>query len=120
MPLLASIIGAIASGVVAVLSRIMAYQYALKLASYTAWITVFTAFLLAVYSCMRFLMNTVQAIFTYGGGTGTLALIKQGFGMGLGMLIPSNAGSVMGCIASVWIACQIYKIQRDGIHNYSK
>jgi hypothetical protein len=115
MPLLASFIGAIATGLVAVLSRMMAFDLALKYAAYIAWIAVFSAFVTAVFVCTQGLVSAFSGMFSASGNT-----IVHGFGVGLGMFIPSNAGTVMGCVASVWIASQIYKIQKQGMHHYSK
>lgn len=116
MPLLATFIGTIASGLVAVFSRFMAFGLALKFAAYGAWIAVFSIFVTTVFACVTGLSTMLQAMFN----SGTANAVVKGFGMGLGMLIPSNAVAVMSCLASVWIACQIYKVQKQGMHNYSK
>jgi hypothetical protein len=116
MPLLAAFIGTLASGLVAVFSRFMVMRYALNLASYTAWIVVFGVFVSTVFACVTGLSNMLQAMFN----SGTSNAVVKGFGMGLGMFIPSNATAVMSCLASVWIACQIYKVQKQGMHHYSK
>jgi hypothetical protein len=124
MPLLAAFIGNLAAGLVAVLGRFMSLRLAMKLASYTAWITVFTAFVASVFICTSGLVAGFSAMFASASGGWSLgsaeSAIISGFGMGLGMFIPANAATVVSCMASVWIACQIYKIQRDGMHNYSK
>jgi hypothetical protein len=120
VPLLATLIGGIASGLVAVFSRFVAFELALKLASYVAWIGVVTVFAGSVFVCTAGLMSAASAIAAGGGGTGNGAAILGMFLMGLGMFIPANASTVIGCMSSVWIACQVYKIQKQGMHHYSK
>lgn len=118
MPLLAKLIAAIATGAIAVFSRFMSFSLALKFASYTAWIAVLTAYLASVYVCITSLRTMVVSFLGSTGGIN--GGIGSAFAMGVGMLIPSNAAGVLSCVASVWIATQVYKIQKDGIHNYSK
>lgn len=110
MPLLALFIGSLATALVKVFEQFFSLHLALKLASYVTWITVLTAFLASVYTCMSLLKVAIVA--------GLAALPR--LGMGVSFFIPANAGAVIGCIASVWIACQIYKIQKHGISNFSK
>ena len=123
MPLLAAFIGNLAVGLVAIFSKFMALDLALKFASYLAWMTVFAIFVGSVTACVFALSNTIQAGFAWAQGwslgSATSAIVS-GFGTGLGMFIPANATAVITCVSSVWIACQIYKIQKTGIHNYSK
>jgi len=114
MPLFATLIGSLASAFVSLFSTFMGYKYALKLAAYTVWITVFTAFLTAVYVCMSSLYGMVSGLSTGGGGGGT-GWVSYFF-MGVGMFIPANAGAVIACVGSVWIATGIYKFQKDAIH----
>jgi|SRR6185369_2375163 len=118
MPLLAALIGGIATGLVSVLGRMMALDLALKFASYIAWISVLTAFLGTVFVCATSLNAAVRAAITGAGGINGGML--SAFAMGLTMLIPANAGGVLACVASVWIASSIYKIQKHGISNFSK
>jgi len=122
MPLLAQFIGWLATQFVGVFSQVMAFGLALKLGAYAAWIVVLGAFLGSVVVCLGSLWNVVSGIFGTGGVSLTLGAGGglAWFGLGLGMFIPSNAGMVMSCVASVWFASSLYKIQRDGIHNYAK
>lgn len=114
MPLLAAFIGTLASGFVAVLSKFFSLDLALKYASYLTWITVLGVFLSTVVVCITGLYNLIfSSVSAAGAFAGRLA-------MGLGMLIPANAGACLACVSSVWIACQLYKIQKQGIHNFSK
>lgn len=113
MPLLAAFIGTLAGGIASLLARFLAFNVALKIAAYASWIAVFTAFLASVIVCCSTLF---QMMASAGGGGGW----SSKFFMGLGMFIPVNATAVMSCIASVWIATSIFKIQRIGIENFSK
>lgn len=117
MPLLAAFIGNLAVGLVAVFSRFMSYSLALKLAAYTAWIVVLGAFVTSVFVCVNSLVGMLGAFF--GGGTLNGGIVSA-FMLGLSIFIPANAAAVIGCLGSVWIACQVYKIQKEGMHNYSK
>ena len=121
MPLLAGFIGAITGGLASFLARFIGFGLALKLASYMAWIATFTVFLTSVYVCCSSLYQMMSSMVGSGGGGGGGGGNWVGyFWMGLGMFIPSNAGAVIACISSVWIATSIFKIQRVGIENFSK
>lgn len=117
MPLLATFIGSIASALVGLFSRFMSFKLALRFASYTTWLAVFGAFLVSVYVCISGLYGMAGGLLsgTNDSGISWVSL----FFMGVGMFIPANAGAVLSCFASVWLATSIYKIQRDGIQNYS-
>ena len=119
MPLLSKLFAFIATGLVAVLGRFMSYTMAAKFASYTAWITIVGAFLASVFVCISSLLTAVQAVFSSAGG-GVNGGLVSALGMGMGMLIPANAGGVLACVASVWMATAIYKMQQFGIANFSK
>jgi len=117
MPLLATLIGSIASALVELFSKFMGFKLALKFASYTTWLAVLAAFLISVYVCLSSLFGMASGLGS-GGGSGGVSWVRL-FWMGLGMFIPPNAGAVMSCIGSVWISTSLYKIQKDGIQNYS-
>lgn len=117
MPLLAALIGSMASGLASFFATWIGYQAAIKLAAYITWIAVFTAFFAAVFTCVN---SLYQMMAQSGGGGGGGAGWASYFWMGLGMFIPQNASAVMGCVASVWISTSIWKIQRVGIENFSK
>lgn len=114
MPLLAAFIGSLASGFVTVLSKFFSLDLALKYASYLTWLTVLGVFLGTVIVCLTSLYGL---IFSSASAAGPLAGKLL---MGLGVLIPGNALACTSCLSSVWIACQLYKIQKQGIHNFSK
>lgn len=118
MPLLAAFIGSISTALVSFFARFLSMQVALRLASYGAWLVVFGTFLASVYICMSALYAAIRA-FLDGANPGDGAWWRFLL-MGIGMFIPQNAGAVVSCVSSVWIATSIYKIQKDGIHNYSK
>lgn len=115
MPLFAGFIGTIATALATFFAQFMGFKLALKLAAYLTWLSVFTAFLATVYICVNSLYTGASALFNGGGGGGGWLSY---FGMGLGMFIPGNAGAVMSCVGSVWIATGIYKFQKDAIHSF--
>lgn len=116
MPLLATFIGSIASALASLFGQFMGFKLALKLAAYTAWMLVLVAYVVSVRVCLDSLFSLVGTLIS-GAGAGGAGWVSYFF-MGVGMFIPSNAGAVMACIGSVWIATSIYKIQRHGISNY--
>jgi hypothetical protein len=118
MPLLAGLIGSIATALVGFFARFLSFKLALKFASYTTWLAVFGAFLISVYVCLSSLYGMVSGLLSGSNGSG-ISWVSMFF-MGVGMFIPANAGAVVACVGSVWIATGIYKIQKDGIQNYSK
>ena len=114
MPLLATFIGSIASALAGFFARFLSFKVAIQLASFLTWLGVITAFAATVHVCLSSLYSMAAA--SGVGGPGWV----QKLWMGLGMVIPSNAGAVLSCLGSVWIATEVYKIRKAGIHNYSK
>jgi len=113
MPVFATLFGAIATSFVTLFSTYFSFKVALKLAAYTTWMVVFTAFLGSVYVCINSLYSMVN---TWGAGAGGGASTwVRFFWVGLGMFVPSNAGAVIACISSVWIATAVYKVQKQGM-----
>ena len=114
MPLFATLFGSFASALASLFSLFFGYRTALKLAAYTAWIAVFSALLVSVFVCVSSLMSGVIS------AAGSLGIgWPSRFLMGLGVFIPSNAVSVMACVASVWISTSIYRVQKDGIFGFA-
>lgn len=122
MPLLATFIGSLSSALVGLFSRFLSFKVALRFASYTTWIAILSALLVSVYVCLSSLYAFVGAFVSggVGGGSGLSGSMVSMFFMGVGVFIPANAGAVISCIGSVWIATSVYRIQKDGIENYSK
>lgn len=114
MPLFATLFGSLATALASLFSLFFGYKTALKLAAYTAWIGILSALLVSVFVCVSALMSGVYAA-AAGLSLGWVAR----FLMGLGMFIPSNAVTVMSCVASVWIATSIYRVQKDGIFGFA-
>lgn len=112
MPLFAKLFGGFAAGLTALLSTIMGYQLALKLAAYTAWMVTLTAWITTMLICVRAMWNLVAAFFSGGGSWST---VSGAIAFGLGVIVPSNAGTVLACCSSVWLGTCIYKIQKHGI-----
>lgn len=113
MPLFATLFGSIASALVSLFARFVGFKTALKLAAYTTWIAVFTAFLIAVFVCVSSILSYVTSFGSLGG----FAWVRF-FWMALGMFIPANASAVMSCVGSVWIATNIYRVQKQGIFGF--
>lgn len=114
MPILARYIGSVAIFFSEIFAKYLGQKAAISLGSFLAWLSVLTAFVTTVSVCLNSLHSTVQA------GVATAGPWAAKAAMGLGMFIPSNAGAVLSCMASVWIGCAVYKIRKTGIHNYSK
>lgn len=115
MPLLATLVASIAGGLASLLSVIMGYQLALKLAAYTVWITITGIFVTSTFACITAMWSMMVGYFGGGGGMHTLS---GALAMGLSVIVPSNAATVMACCQSVWIATQVYKLQKQGLINF--
>ncbi|TAM39760.1 MAG: hypothetical protein EPN61_12025 [Burkholderiaceae bacterium] len=111
MPIFAKLFGAFGVGLVALLSQFMAARVAVKLAAYLTWMAIVVSMVTTTAFCVGNLMDMVAA-FISGGGAGAAG---HYLAMGIGMFIPSNAGAVMGCIASVWLITSVYKLQKTGV-----
>ena len=121
MPILAVLITSLASALASFFVKFVSVGLAVKLAAYTAWMAVFTAFLISVYVCVSSLLTMTQSMGGGGGGGGGGgADWVSYFWMGLGMFVPANAGAVLSCVASIWIATYIYKTQQRAIFNFAK
>jgi hypothetical protein len=114
MPLFATLMASSLSAMVGFFARFMSLQLAQKIAAYTLYIATTLAFLASVYICLSSLLGYVTGFAVPGGSLGWVAR----FLMGLGMFIPANAGAVLACVSSVWIGTSIYKVQKQGLHNY--
>lgn len=115
MPLLATLMASLAGGIASLLSIMMGYKLALKLAAYTTWIAVTTAFLAATFVCVSSLWNMAAGYFSGGGG---MATVSGAIAIGLGIIVPSNAAVVLSCCSSVWIAASVYKLQKQGLIHF--
>lgn len=115
MPLFATLVGSIASGLAALLSTVVGFKLALKLAAYTVWIAVTAAFVATTVTCISSLWFMASSYFSGSGGT---ASISGAIAMALGIIVPSNAATVLSCCSSVWIAAQVYKLQKQGIIHF--
>lgn len=113
MPLLATLVGSIAGALTTFFASFLSFKVALKLAAYVTWLGIFTAFLVSVYVCVSSLYGMAAALLSgvNGSGIGWVGM----FFMAVGMFIPANAGAVVACVGSVWIATGIYKFQRDAV-----
>jgi hypothetical protein len=115
MPLFAGLVLSLCNGFFAVFGQFLAMRTAVKLAAFSALVTIATAFLLTVAVCLSSLYSMSSALVNGAGAAGGWI---AAFFMGVGMFIPSNAGAVMACIGSVWIATSVYKFQRDAVLNF--
>lgn len=115
MPLFATLMASAFSGLVGFFARFFALNLAQKLAAYAMYITVTVAMVASVLGCLHALVGML-ASFSVGGGV-SFSWVRYFF-IGVGMFIPSNAAGVLSCLASVWILTSIYKVQKQGLHNY--
>jgi hypothetical protein len=101
MPLFAKLFAAAAAWLGSLASTVMWYIHFVAWARRVAIVTILLAWTAAVTACLNSLIGAVAA-----GVSGPYA---TRFAEGLGMFIPANAGAVMACVASVWLACFVYK-----------
>lgn len=111
MPLLATFLGWAVVALANFFGRWMLAQTAMKIAGYVVFLGLVTAFTVAVSGCLA----TLSGYLTGGGGGGGGAGWLRYFWMGVGIFIPANAGGIMSCMASVWVACQVFKMQKIGV-----
>jgi hypothetical protein len=115
MPLFAGLLLSLCNALASVFIRFMSIEAAVKLAAYVSWIGLLAALLSSVYVCLSSLYGFASALFSgVGGSSGFLKM----FFMGLGLFIPANAGAVMSCVASVWLATNIFRVQSFAIRNF--
>lgn len=115
MPLFATLVMGLANGFYLVFGSFLAMKTAVKLAAFAALITIVSAFLVTVFICISALHTMIAGLLS-GGGAGAEWISR--FFMAVGMFIPANAGAVIACIGSVWIATSIYKFQRDAVLSF--
>lgn len=115
MPLLAAFLGSAIGALASFFGKFLTEKVAISLASFLAWMSVLTAFILSVSACL----NALYAVAGSGGGGGGAGWLHY-FWMGLGMFIPANAGAVMSCIGSVWIGTEVYKIRKTGVQVFGR
>lgn len=116
MPLFASLVLGMGNAFVTLFSKFLGIHAALRLASYLTFIAVTAAFVASVYVCVGGILTYLSS-FTLG--TGSSGNWVGYFMMGLGMFIPANAGGVLTCIGSVWLGCNIYRLQAIGTIKFS-
>lgn len=116
MPLLSNLLASLVGGLASLLSTIMGYSLALKLAAYTTWIAVTGAFLISVMVCLTSLWSMAAGYFSGSGGMNT---VPGAIAIGLGVIVPSNAATVLSCCSAVWIAANVYKLQKQGLFHFS-
>jgi len=104
MPLFATLVSGAINGLISFYSLVLGYQQAIAWARRTFIVLLMVAFFAAVKVCVGSLLGMVAS-----------SAIPSGFAMGLGMFIPSNAGPVLACLGSVWLACVTYRLKLDGL-----
>jgi hypothetical protein len=119
MPLLANLIGLLASFFWGIFSKYMASRLALQVAGYTAWIAVLAAFAASVLVSMQALSSGLQAAYS-ALGSPSPSNWPGYIAMGIGMVIPSSAPSILGFVAAVWIATSVVRIKKQGIEHFTK
>lgn len=115
MPLLAGLLASLSSAFAAFFVQFLSLRVAAKLAAYSAWMVLMSAFLVSVFVCV----SSLLAMLTTGpgsgaGGPGWLSY----FMMGVGIFIPANAAAVMSCVGSVWIATYVFQTQAKALATY--
>lgn len=85
-------------------SNIMWYIHFVDWARRAFIVALGVAFLAAVTTCVSGLLSALS-------GSG----LPSRFLMGLGMFIPSNASAVLSCVATVWLACVVYRLKLEAI-----
>lgn len=118
MPLFATLVLNLGAALVSLFSRFLGIHAALKLASYVTYISITVAFTAAVYVCVGGLLSGLQSGVSGFGAPSSVNWVGY-FGMGIGMFIPANASGVISCVGSVWIACNVYRLQAIGIIKFS-
>lgn len=108
MPIFAGVLIAALQGLITFFGWFLSAQLAIQWARRVFIIAVMAAFFVAVKVCVGTLLSALAGA---GGGGGLLAW----FLMAVGMFIPSNAGPVLSCLGSVWIACVVYRLKVDGL-----
>lgn len=111
MPFFATLVSGLFNGLLAFFSSFLSYQLAIAAARRTMIVGLMVAFFAAVTTCVNLLLTAVSNFFSGGGGGSLL----EWFVMAVGMFIPSNAGAVLSCLASVWVACVTYRLKMDGL-----
>lgn len=112
MPLFAALFSSIAGGFATLLAAIVSRDLAMKGAAYSAYIAITATFLAATFVCISSLWNMAASFASDSGGIDT---IGGAIAIGIGVLVPSNAATVLSCCAAVWSASQVYKIQKTGV-----
>jgi len=115
MPLLAGLIGAIASGLTGFFASMMSLQLAMKFAAYTTWIVLAAAYFASVFVFVNSLWMMASAYFSTSGGVATAS---GAISLGLSTIIPANAATVLACCSAVWISTQVYKLQKLAIFTF--
>ena len=103
MPLLAALFAGTMRFVMASFIYVFGVQQGIKWAERAFVAAIAVAFFVAVGVCVSSLLGTISA--GMSGLSGWLAK----FWMGVGMFIPSNASAVIACVASVWLACVVWR-----------
>lgn len=112
MPVFAAYIGSLFSGLVGVFAQFMSVQLAIKFAAYTAWIALTVAFVAGVVTCIQTMVDMLS-MFANGSGW------WRWFFIGLGMFIPVNGAAIISCQGAIWIATNVYKLQKGAIEKFA-
>lgn len=115
MPILAGLFVSAMNGLITFFGYFMSTQLAIQWGRRVFIIAVMAAFFVAVKVCVSSLLGAVSSGVGGGGGGGGGGDLLGWFAMGVGMFIPSNAGPVLACLGSVWVACVVYRLKVDGL-----
>lgn len=100
MPLLGSLLIGLLDALAVFLGKYLTSEWAIRWGSRTLLVGLMLAFFTAVQTC-------INGLFSMTSHSG----LPSPFLNGVGMFIPSNAGTVLSCWSSVWAACVVYSMK---------
>ena len=106
MPIFAALFKAAFLWIAGFLSNVMWYIHMVSWARRAFIVTLGVTFFAAVGTCASALL---------GGVSSALAGAPARFAQGVGMFIPSNAVAVLSCVATVWLACVVYRLKLEAL-----
>ena len=108
MPIFAALVKAIHLAWVGLLSNVLFYVFTVTWARRAFIVALGVAFFAAVGTCASYLLGIVSSFAAVGP-------YAARFVQGVGMLIPSNAVAVLACLATIWLACIVYRLKLEAL-----
>jgi hypothetical protein len=100
MPILAALISSVVAWFWSAISTIGWYIHLVTWARRALFVALGVALFTAIGTCVSSILGMLSA-----------SGLSARFLMGLGMFIPSNAGAVMACLGSIYLACIVYRLK---------